>query len=447
MSDSTSSQEKDNVSFYQMSKCLLYERNFQLVAEALRGSAASIHSLSDHIDSAKDYDVDLCVRLSPLIHPARIPSNSLYNTTTYADDPNNTFRCATATFCIITQVHRGLKDGHPSKPRLAQFLRDHLEIFYRWIEFLCAKRILLGTASSLIGVIALTDDQLLLELMGSSRAFELALSIWKTEDDSGRHPVLSAYKHYPILYVVMGFNRNKVGKTMFKAYLVEAPRRIDNIANTIRARAQQLVQRFNRREFGWDFALQHLLMLMNLSRALLVRPRGWTVVCGEEDLLNVFTTSLRSISAGNESTECWKLLSAGLFEIYGLTFAPGLGTYPALLKVVSITKGGILPLLISCAERFPSDTEEFAIATAVIKSLAAYAFYHEVSKTLTPMTFAFKNELRRLTGKPQTKKLGLIITTAVSHASTIHDDLSITPRQFCDAADVCSPLSLLKLIC
>ncbi|KAJ2911302.1 hypothetical protein MD484_g9112, partial [Candolleomyces efflorescens] len=181
---------------------------------------------------------------------------------------------------------------------------------------------------------------------------------------------------------------------------------------------------------------------MNLARALLVKRRGWRVVCGKEDLLNVFTASLRSISAGNESMECWKLVSTGLFKIYGLTFEPGLGTYPALLKVVAVTKGGILTLLISCTTWFLTNTEEFAIATIVIKCIAAYAFYHETSKVFTPMALAIENNLRQLTGNPKSEKLGLIITTAVSHASAIHDDLSSIPQKFCDSVNVRSLLSL-----
>ncbi|KAJ2912297.1 hypothetical protein MD484_g8117, partial [Candolleomyces efflorescens] len=198
---------------------------------------------------------------------------------------------------------------------------------------MCAKRVLLGTASSLIGVIALTDEGLLLKVMGSSRALELSLAIWRAKDDSGRYPVISGYTHCPILNVVMG----------------------------------------------------------------------------------------------------WLSEERSLFKIYGLTFEPGLGTYPTLLKVAAVTKGGILTLLISWATRFPTDTEEFAITTIVIKCIAAYTSYHKTSKVFTPMALALKNDLRRLTGNPESEKLGLIITTAMSHASTIHNDLSSIPQKFCDS--------------
>ncbi|KAJ2932597.1 hypothetical protein H1R20_g4504, partial [Candolleomyces eurysporus] len=76
----------------------------ELVAATLCGSTASIYSLSNHIDMAEDYDINLCICLSPLINPAHIPSNLLYNTTTYAKDPDNMFQCVTVTSTIITLI-------------------------------------------------------------------------------------------------------------------------------------------------------------------------------------------------------------------------------------------------------------------------------------------------------------------------------------------------------
>ncbi|RXW12396.1 hypothetical protein EST38_g13459 [Candolleomyces aberdarensis] len=403
-----------------------------LVEAALRGSAASIHSLSEYIDSAEDYDVDLCVRLSPLIDARRIPSDSLYNSTTFASDPNNTLLCATATFTVITRVHRGLCAGHPSKPRIAQYFRENLASFYQWIEFLVSKRILLGTSASLIGMIASTDSQLLLNIMASPRALELAVSVWSSEDNSGRHPVLSKYRHCPILDVVMGFRRHEVGKTMFKAYLDEEPGRVGNMAKIVRVRTQQLVQRFNEKELQWDFALEHLLQLLNLSWGLLGGHKGWVAVCGTEDLLKLFTASLGVFSAGEESLDCWRLVLKALFRIHELTFEPSLGTYPALLKVAAITKGGVLRLLIECALRFVSNTEKFDTTSLIIRRLTAYAFYHEVSQALTPATLDLADRMENLGRTDEGEKLRLIITTGVKHAASIHDDLRDAPRRFCD---------------
>jgi hypothetical protein len=337
---------------------------------------------------------------------------------------------------VIAKVHRGLQGAH-SKAKIVEFFKEHLSSFYQWIEFLVAKRALLGTCASFIGMIASTDPGLLREIMASPRAFELAVSVWSSEDESGRYPVLSKYGDCPILDVVMGFRRHEVGRVTFRAYLDEVRGRVENMATIVRVRSQQLIQRFNEKEFRWDFALQHLLELLNLSRALLVGHGGWVAVCGTEDLLRLFTAGVGAFSAGKESADCWKLVLKALSNIHKLTFEAPLGTYPALLKVVAMIRGGVLRLLITCALRFPNNTAEFNTTSLIIRNLTAYAFYHEVLRVLEPAAFEIVTMMEALNRTPDCERLRLIVTTAVGHATEIHTDLRDTPRRFCDGLSVC----------
>ncbi|RXW12822.1 hypothetical protein EST38_g13029 [Candolleomyces aberdarensis] len=388
-----------------------------LVAEALRGSVAAIDSLSQYIDSSRDYDVDLCVRLLPLINARRIPSSAAYNTVAFANDTNNPLLCASSTFTVITAVCHGVMNGHPSKPKMTRFLKENLGSVYQWIEFLVAKRILFGTSASLIAMIASMDNQLLLDIMSSSRAFELTVSIWSREDDSGQYPVLSKHDACPLLGLMMGFLRHEVGRSTFLVYLDEAPPRFENMAKTLRARVQQLVVRFGKKEFRWNFALEHLLNLLSLTRDLLRGHRDWVVICGNEDLLNVVTTSLKALG--------W---------VCKLTFEPLLGTYPALLKVAAITKGGALRLLIECALRFESTTDEYNTTSLFIRNISAYAFYHEVRPALMQATSDLMGRMERLKRTADGERLWQIVVTPVGHATSIHDDLIFNgPRRFCDA--------------
>jgi hypothetical protein len=319
---------------------------------------------------------------------------------------------------------------------MARFFGENLDSFYQWIEFLVAKRILLGTCASLIAQMAFIDDQL---ITSSLRAFEVCIAVWTCEDDSGRYAVISKYgETCPILELIMAFLQHRVGRATFCAFLDVAPGRVENIAKTIRARVQQLVERFGEKDVQCIFGLKHLLALLDLTRAIPRGHRDWVVVCGTEDLLNVVTASLGAFSAAEESLDCWKLVLKALGRIHDLTFKPSLGTYPAFLKVAAIARGGALPLLIECALRFTSLADEYRNTSLIIQKLLAYAFYHEVSPTLLPETFdlTLRMEDLKKTPGPDGKKLWRLITTPLSHATGIHSCLSLSPRQFCDALNV-----------
>ncbi|KAJ2914763.1 hypothetical protein MD484_g5659, partial [Candolleomyces efflorescens] len=224
------------------------------------------------------------------------------------------------------------------------------------------------------------DDVLHDHIMSSHSVIKLFLQLWtRRGHDGATYFVTFQQELCCILDLLNGFLKDDLGRSTLFETLDRNPDMIGIIAQTLRVRIQQLVHHYSSERCTWKFAIFHLRELLIFISKLLRTHRTWLAFFKSGELLRAIPETLWSITTGKTSADRWKSVVQILQQVSELTLDAPLGTYPALLKIIPLVKGGVMLLLAKSVNYIPAQSREHSFAFLMFQHLAAYSIYHEVS--------------------------------------------------------------------